>query len=170
MRRRFCHSSRNGRVRLALVLLAAAGSLTAGSAATADDKIAAVLKAQEVDFVYRSIKTAIQINGADERFKRVRQSRCSLAPTTGFLAASHQKVTSQIERSGVHLQRFAGNEPGTQFCQLSFGFGTKAAKEMFANHKLKDSVAEKFQALIIKMIALSFMAQTGMRERLRQEE
>ena len=54
MRRRFCHSSRNGRVRLALVLLAAAGSLTAGSAATADDKIAAVLKAQEVDFVYRS--------------------------------------------------------------------------------------------------------------------
>ena len=30
---------------------------------------------------------------------------------TGFLAASHQKVTSQIERSGVHLQGFAGDEP-----------------------------------------------------------
>jgi hypothetical protein len=41
---------------------------------------------------------------------------------------------------------------------------------MFANHKLKDSVAEKFKTLIIKMAALSFMAQTGMRERLRQEE
>ena len=54
MRRRFCHSIGNGRVRLAIVLLAAAGSLIAGSAATADDKITAVLKAQEVDFVYRS--------------------------------------------------------------------------------------------------------------------
>src|SRR4029453_1742366 len=102
----------------------------------------------------RGIKAAIEINGADERFKRVRQRRCSLASTTGFLAASHQKVTSQIERSGVHLQRFAGNEPGTQFCQLSFGFATKAVKEMFANHKLKDGVTEKFQPLIVKMIAL----------------
>ena len=37
---------------------------------------------------------------------------------------------------------------------------------MFANYKLKDGVTEKFQALIIKMIALRFVAQAGMRERL----
>jgi hypothetical protein len=54
MRRRFCHSSRNGRARRALVLLVAAGSLTAGSAATADKQLAAVLKTREVNFVYRS--------------------------------------------------------------------------------------------------------------------
>jgi len=54
MRRRFCHSSRNGRGRRALVLLAAAVSSIAGSAATAAEQVAAVLKTHEVRFVYRS--------------------------------------------------------------------------------------------------------------------
>lgn len=55
MRRRFCHSTHNGRTRVALVLLTAVGSLLASSAASADKQIAAVLKTQEVDFVYRSV-------------------------------------------------------------------------------------------------------------------
>jgi hypothetical protein len=55
MRRRFCHSSRSGRGRRALVLLAAAVSLIAGSAATAAEQVAAVLKTHEVRFVYRSL-------------------------------------------------------------------------------------------------------------------
>jgi hypothetical protein len=55
MRRRFCHSSRSGRGRRALVLLAAAGSLIAGSAATAAEQVAAVLKTHEVRFVYHSL-------------------------------------------------------------------------------------------------------------------
>jgi hypothetical protein len=55
MRRRFCHSSRSGRGRRALVLLAAAVSFIAGSAATAAEQVAAVLKTHEVRFVYRSL-------------------------------------------------------------------------------------------------------------------
>jgi hypothetical protein len=55
MRRRFCHSSRNGRGRRALVLLAAAVLSIAGSAATAAEQVAAVLKTHEVRFVYRSL-------------------------------------------------------------------------------------------------------------------
>ena len=43
-------------------------------------------------------------------------------------------------------------------------------KEMFANHKLKDRVAEKFQTLIIKVIALCFVPQAGMRERFGQQK
>ncbi len=54
MRRRFCHSSRSGYGRRALVLLAAAISLIAGSAATADEQVAAVLKTHEIRFVYHS--------------------------------------------------------------------------------------------------------------------
>lgn len=54
MRRRFCHSSRNGQARLALVLLGAAGSLLASSATVAQDKLAAVLKTHETEFIYRS--------------------------------------------------------------------------------------------------------------------
>jgi hypothetical protein len=40
---------------------------------------------------------------------------------------------------------------------------------MFGDNKLKDGIAEKFQTLIIKMIALRLVAETGMRERLRQQ-
>jgi hypothetical protein len=55
MRRRFCRSSRSARGRWALVLLAAAVSSIAGSAATAAEQVAAVLKTHEVQFIYRSI-------------------------------------------------------------------------------------------------------------------
>lgn len=55
MRRRFCHSSRSGLRRRALVLLAAAVCLVAGSAATAAEQVAAVLKTHEIRFVYHSI-------------------------------------------------------------------------------------------------------------------
>ena len=58
MRRRFCLSRRNGRRRPALGLLAAAGSLLSltlgGSAATAAEQLAAVLKTHEIRFVYHS--------------------------------------------------------------------------------------------------------------------
>jgi hypothetical protein len=68
MRRRFCHSSRSGRGRRALVLLAAAGSLIAGSAATAAEQVAAVLKTHEVRFVYRSL---VNVLACDELRDRI---------------------------------------------------------------------------------------------------
>jgi hypothetical protein len=59
MRRRFCLSSRNGRGRLALVLLAASILTTAGSAATAAEPVAAVFKMHEIRFVYRSFANVL---------------------------------------------------------------------------------------------------------------
>lgn len=59
MRRRFCLSSRNGRGRLALVLLAASALTAAGSAAPAAEPLAAVLKMHEVRFVYRSFANVL---------------------------------------------------------------------------------------------------------------
>jgi hypothetical protein len=69
MRRRFCHSSRSGRGRRALVLLAAAGSLIAGSAATAAEQVAAVLKTHEVRFVYHSL---VNVLACDELRNQIR--------------------------------------------------------------------------------------------------
>jgi hypothetical protein len=68
MRRRFCHSSRSGRGRRALVLLAAAVSLIAGSAATAAEQVAAVLKTHEVRFVYRSL---VNVLACDELRRQI---------------------------------------------------------------------------------------------------
>jgi hypothetical protein len=62
MQRRFCPSSRST-LAVALILLIAAGLLGAGSAATAEGQIAAVLKLREVDFVYR---TTVNFFACDE--------------------------------------------------------------------------------------------------------
>jgi hypothetical protein len=43
-------------------------------------------------------------------------------------------------------------------------------KQMFGDDKLENGVTEKFQTLIIKMMPLRFVADTGMSERLRQEK
>lgn len=55
MRRRSCRSARSGRA-FALALLAV-GLLTASSAASAAEQVAAVLKSREVSFVYHSVVT-----------------------------------------------------------------------------------------------------------------
>ena len=40
-------------------------------------------------------------------------------------------------------------------------------KQMFGDDKLENGVSEKFQTLIIKMMPLRFVPETGMSERLR---
>ena len=70
----------------------------------------------------------------------------------------------------MHLQCLAGHESRSQFRQLSLGLAAKTAKEMFGNDKLQHRVTEKLQTLVIKMIALGLVAQTGMRQRLRQQK
>jgi len=44
------------------------------------------------------------------------------------------------------------------------------AEEMFRDDELQDRVPQKFQTLIIEILALGLVAQAGMRQRLRQEE
>src|SRR5437763_12259653 len=119
---------------------------------------------------FRRLKAAVEINSANQRFECIGQCRCSLAPATGFFPPSHQKIPSQIERGGVHLQCFTRYQPRTQFRQLSFGLDAKMAKKILGDNELEDGVTEKFQALIIKMITLGFVAETRVSERLRQQQ
>ena len=44
------------------------------------------------------------------------------------------------------------------------------AKKILGNNKLEDCITQKFQALIIKMVALRLVTQAGMRQCFRQEE
>src|SRR5260370_4439831 len=118
----------------------------------------------------RCLKAAVEINSANQRFECIGQCRCSLAPATGFFPASHQKIPSQIERGGVHLQCFTRYQPRAQFRQLSFSLAAKMAKKILLDDELEDTVPENFQALIINMIALRFVAETRMSERLRQQQ
>src|SRR6266480_6649737 len=58
---------------------------------------------------FRRFETAVEVYGADERFKRIRQGRGPSSATTAFFSAPHQNITSQVERSRMRPQRFARN-------------------------------------------------------------
>jgi len=118
----------------------------------------------------RWFETAVEVDGADERFERVRQCGRSSPATTAFFAASHQNVASQVQCGSMRSQCFARNQPGAEFRQLTFGFDPKMPKQILGDNKLENCVAQKFQTLIIKMITLRLVAEAGVRERLRQQK
>src|ERR1700752_904078 len=70
----------------------------------------------------------------------------------------------------MHGERFPGNEPGAKLCQLPFGFILEMSEQMFRHYELEDRVAQKFQALIIKMMLPGLVSHAWMRERFRQQE
>ena len=78
-------------------------------------------------------------------------------------------MPAEAERLGVRLERVPRNQARPQFRQRSFLFSWKMSVEIFRYDKLKDSVAQKFQALIVLVIALFFVTETGMSQSLLEQ-
>src|SRR5438477_10833709 len=78
-------------------------------------------------------------------------------------------MPAELERLGVRLERVSRNQTGAQFRQPAFLFSREMSVEVFRYHKLKNSIAQKFQALVVFMIALFFVAETGMDQRLLEQ-
>src|SRR5437773_2029226 len=81
-------------------------------------------------------------------------------------SALQQQMPSKIERLGMRLERVPRNQARAQFRERSFLFPRKMSVEIFRYDKLKDSIAQKFQALIVLVIALFFVTETGMSQSL----
>jgi hypothetical protein len=75
-------------------------------------------------------------------------------------------MPAEIERLGMRLERVPRNEARAQFRERSFLFPWKMSVEIFRYDKLKDSIAQKFQTLIVLVIALFFVTETGMSQSL----
>jgi hypothetical protein len=78
-------------------------------------------------------------------------------------------MPSEIERLRMRLERVPRNQAGAQFCERSFLFSWKMSVEIFCYDKLENSIAQKFQALIVFVIPLFFVAETGMGQRLLEQ-
>src|SRR2546430_8568295 len=105
-------------------------------------------------------------NPAENRPKSRPKSRSPPPPAASFLATPHQQMPSKIERLGMRLERLPRNQARAQFRERSFLFPWKMSVEIFRYDKLKDSIAQKFQALIVLVIALFFVTETGMSQSL----
>jgi hypothetical protein len=69
----------------------------------------------------------------------------------------------------VRLERIARNQARAQFREPAFLFPWKMGVEIFRYDKLENSITQKFQALIVLVIALFFVAETGMGQRLLEQ-
>jgi hypothetical protein len=152
MRRRFCPSSPSTRA-VALILLIAAGLLGAGSAATADGQVAAVLKLREVDFVYR---TTVNFFACDELRRevalilralgarddvQVRVNDCEIV-----LIPDDTLPSSQWDRSQSHWDRSQPRNPADRFSDPSLDEQRQISgvrvKAMFPVEATPDVMAE----------------------------
>src|SRR5712692_10030462 len=118
----------------------------------------------------RLLQIAVEVNCADQRFEGVGQGRCSGATAACFFAASHQKESSQVQSRGVFFQRFLRNQSRPQFRQLPFRLVAEMPKKMFGDNELKNGVAQKFKTLIVEMMLLCLVTETGMSQRLSQQK
>ena len=84
-------------------------------------------------------------------------------PARATRTGTFARFTMSRVRSPMRSQRIARNQPGTQFCELSFRFDLEMAKQIFSDDELEHSITEKFQTLIIKVIMLRFVSQARVR-------
>ena len=67
-------------------------------------------------------------------------------------------------------QSLARDELRPELRQLALGEIRVLIEKVLSENELKDGIAQKLQALIVEMVTLRLMAQTGMRESLCQQE
>ena len=79
-------------------------------------------------------------------------------------------MPAEIEGLSVRLERVARNQARAQFRESAFLFPWKMSVEIFRYDKLENSVAQKFQPLIIEMGPMRLVPKARMSERFREQE
>jgi hypothetical protein len=64
----------------------------------------------------------------------------------------------------------ARDQPGAELRQLTLGELRVMIEQPLGEDELEDGIAEKFEPLIVEMVALRFVTQAGVSERLCEEE
>ena len=57
-----------------------------------------------------------------------------------------------------------------KLCELAFGEAGEEVEQMVGEDELEDGVAEKFEALVVEMVHLRFVAKAGMGQRFGEQE
>ena len=113
---------------------------------------------------------AVEIHRADERLEGIGERAGALAAAIGLLAAAHHQVAADAEALGEDVEAVAGDDAGADFGEVAFAEIGKLVEKILGEDELKDGVAEEFEALIIEMMALRFVPEAGVGERLREEQ
>ena len=116
------------------------------------------------------LEAAIEVHGAHEGFEGVGEGGGADPAAAGFLALAHHEVTAEADGDGVDLETLAGDEAGAHFGQHPLRAIGEEIEEVLGEDELEDGVAEEFEALIVKMMALGFVPEAGVRKGFRQEE
>ena len=113
---------------------------------------------------------AIEIHGSNQGLEGIGQRAGPVPTAVGFFAAAHHEIAAEGEPVGQDAQAVARNDAGADFCEVALAELREQIEEIFGEDELENGVAEKFKPLIVEVMALRLVTETGMGERFREEE
>ena len=114
---------------------------------------------------------AVEIHRADERFVGIGERARALAAAARFFAAAHHEIFADADAARARTRRPSRETMRARILVSwpSLKLGVMIEK-ILGEDELEDGVAEEFEPLIVEMMALGFVAEARMRQRLRKEE
>src|SRR5690606_15347165 len=95
------------------------------------------------------LDVAVEIDGADDRFQRIRQHRAA-AKAAGFqFAGAEPQHVADLQRLRDVRQRLAVHQRGAQPGEIAFAVADIAAEKKIGDHHAEHGVAEKFQPFVV---------------------
>ncbi len=122
-----------------------------------------------VDEFFHFRESAIEINRAHHRLKRIGQGGGAFAAAALFLAAADHQLGADLHRQRLLGQRFLVDHSRPRLGQRALVARGKLAEQLRANHQLQHRIAQKFQPLIVLERLTFFVAHRGMRQRQLQQ-
>ena len=129
-----------------------------------------IVRGQRQNKPARRRQIGVEVDCAEERFEGVGQRRGPHPSAASFFAASHHEILAEIEFERVPAQSFTGDEPRAQLRQSPFGFAREKREEMLGHDELHDGIAEVLEPLIIEMMPVRLVPETGVGQSLCQQQ
>lgn len=108
-----------------------------------------------------AILAAIQVDRANHGFKRIRQNGWTVTSAIGLFAAAHDEILTQAEMLGTFGEGSLIHQPGATFGEGTFIRLGEAVIKFTSEAKLKHSIPEELQPLVMLHIA-HFVGHGGM--------
>lgn len=107
-------------------------------------------------------RTGVEVGRTDYGFQCVCEGGVAITSAICFFSASHAQMRTEFDASSMTRECFGRDELGACFGEYAFIGMRKFLVEQLGERELEDGVAQEFQALIVWLGALVFIANAAM--------
>ena len=111
------------------------------------------------------IAASVEMNGAGDGFERIGEGGFAITAAIGLFTTAHAQMRTKTDAAGDAGEGLGGNKLGACLREHAFiGLG-QTLEEQMGERELQHGIAEEFEALIVCLRTLGFIADTAVRER-----